>query len=209
MTCKGSFLTSAIGLLAGMLLVAPTAMAQASRGGVSLAGIGHDVGGATARVFIVEFADFGCSYCSKFNVETYPKIDSTYIAKGVVRWKVIPFVTGMFKNSRDVAQAAECAGEQGAFWKMHDLLYVKQKEWKASSDIRTLVARYAAQLKLDRIAFGRCAMNPEIRARIQRHDALARQLGIQGTPMFYVNGRRVPGAIPFELFQQVIAAAAR
>lgn len=204
MATQWSFLLVAVGLFVG-----PSAKAQSSGGGVSLAGIGHDVGGATARVFIVEFADFGCSYCAKFNVETYPKIDSTYIDKGVVRWKMIPFVTGMFKNSREVAEAAECAGEQGAFWKMHDLMYVKQKEWKASSDIRTLVAKYAAQLKLDRIAFGRCAMNPEIRARVQRHDALARQLAIQGTPMFYVNGRRVPGAIPFELFQQVITAAAR
>lgn len=178
-------------------------------GGISLAGIGHDVGGAAASVFIVEFGDFGCSYCAKFNVETYPKIDSAYIKKGAVRWKMVPYVTGMFRNSREVTEAAECAAEQGGFWKMHDLLYAKRKEWQASSDIRTLVAQYVKQLKLDLTAFGRCQMNPEIRRRIQRHDAIAQQLGIRGTPTFFVNGRIVPGAIPFELFQQVIEGAGR
>ena len=178
-----------------------------SGAGISVAGIGHDQGGAAARVFIVEFADFGCSYCAKFNAETFPKIDSAYIEAGIVRVKVIPFVTGMFKNSREVAEAAECSAEQGAFWKMHDLLYTKRKEWMASTDIRALVTKYATQLKLDPAPFGRCIMNPEIRRRIQRHDAMAQQLGIRGTPFFYVNGRAVPGAIPFELFQQVIAAA--
>ncbi|HEY5546259.1 MAG TPA: thioredoxin domain-containing protein [Gemmatimonadaceae bacterium] len=195
-----------------LLLSASATGAQLSgggSGGISLAGVGHDLGAATARVFIVEFGDFGCGYCAKFNAETYPKIDSAYIARGLVRWKMVPFVTGMFHNSREVAEAAECAADQGAFWKMNDLLYAKRKEWMASTDIRTLVAKYVSQLNLDRTAFGRCAMNPEIRHRIQRHDAIAQQLGIRGTPMFYVNGRMVPGAIPFALFQQVITEAAR
>jgi protein-disulfide isomerase len=181
--------------------------AQAQDGGVSLAGLGHDLGIAGARVFIVEFADFGCGYCAKFERETYPKIDSVYISKGVVRWKMVPFVTGMFKNSREVAEAAECSADQGAFWKMHDLLYEQQKEWKKSSDIQSLIQKYATQLKLDRNKLALCQKNPETRRRIARNDAIAQQLGITGTPTFFVNGRRVPGAIPFPLFQQVISEA--
>jgi protein-disulfide isomerase len=193
------------------LMLAPAHASSQYRpsGGVSLAGVGYDRGVAAARVFIVEFGDFGCSYCAKFNVETFPKIDSAYIAGGIVRWKMVPFVTGMFKNSREVAEAAECAGEQGGFWKMHDLLYAKRKEWMASKDIRALVVKYATQVKLDLPPFGRCLMNPEIRRRIMRNDALAQQLSIRGTPTFYVNGRVVPGAVPFDVFQQVIAQAAR
>ena len=190
--------------LVGLFLCASTANAQLSGGGISLAGVGHDLGATTARVFIVEFGDFGCSYCAKFAAETYPRIDSAYITTGVVRWKMVPFVTGMFRNSREVAEAAECAGEQGAFWKMHDLLYARRREWMASSDIRSLVARYAAQLKLDRAVFGRCAMKPQIQQRIRANDALAQRLSIRGTPTFFVNGRIIPGAIPFDLFQQVI-----
>ena len=190
------------------LLVSGLAQAQA-RAGVSLAGVGHDEGGTAAGVFIVEFADFGCGYCAKFNVETYPRIRTAYIEPGIARMKMVPYVTGMFKHSREVSEAAECAANQGAFKRMHDLLYVKRKEWQASKDIRVTIDGYAKQLGLDRAALGRCLMNPEIAQRVQRHTALARQLGINGTPTFFVNGRRVPGAVPYEVFQQVIASVSR
>jgi protein-disulfide isomerase len=191
-----------------LALLSSTAGAQA-RGGVSLAGVGHDEGGSSAGVFIVEFADFGCGYCAKFNVETYPRIRTAYIEPGIARMKMVPYVTGMFKHSREVSEAAECAAGQSAFKRMHDLLYVKRKEWQASKDIRVTIDGYAKQLGLDRQAFGKCLMNPEIAQRVQRHTALARQLGINGTPTFFVNGRRVPGAVPYEVFQQVIASVSR
>ena len=191
-------------LLAAIFFTSSAGAQSAGGGGVSLAGVGHDLGAVGARVFIIEFADFGGSYCAKFEHETYPKIDSAYIAKGVVRFKMIPFVVGMFKNSREVAEAAECSAEQGKFWELHDLLYQQQKEWKKSSNINALIQSYATHLKLDRNKLGLCLKNPEIRRRIQRHDEMARQLGINGTPTFFVNGRRVPGAIPFDLFQRVI-----
>lgn len=194
-------------VLAALALSATAARAQT--GGVSLAGVGHDKGGGGARVFIVEFGDFGCSYCARFAAETWPKIDSAYIARGTVRWKMVPYVTGMFRNSREVAEAAECAAEQGAFWEMHDLLYARRKEWMAAANIRELVGRYAAELKLNAAAFARCGLNPAIGARIRRNDGIAAALQIRGTPTFFVNGRIVPGAIPFDLFRQVIEEAGR
>ena len=204
------FVTFASAIAALVLAPSPASSQYANPNrGLSLAGIGHDRGGSAARVFIVEFGDFGCSYCAKFNVETFPKIDSIYVGGGFVRWKMVPFVTGMFKNSREVAEAAECAGEQGGFWKMHDLLYARRKEWIASKDIRTLVAKYAAEVKLDIAPFRRCLVSPEIRRRILQHDALAQQLSIRGTPTFFVNGRVIPGAIPFDMFQEVIREALR
>ena len=198
-------------LLALILVSAPAiASAQAGNGGgVSLAGIGHDTGSTRAKVFVVEFADFGCGYCARWNVETYPKVDSAHIKSGLVRFKMVPFVTGMFRNSRDVAEAAECAAEQGGFWKMHDLLYEKRREWMASTDIKSQINKYVAQLKLQPGPFARCMMNPEVKRRIQRHDAIASQLAIRGTPTFFVNGRIIPGAVPFDLFAQVVTAATR
>ena len=197
-------------LFALFLVSAPTLLSAQSRGeGVSLAGIGHDTGSIKAKVFVVEFADFGCGYCARFNVETYPKLDSAHIKTGLVRFKMVPFVTGSFRNSRDVAEAAECAADQGEFWKMHDLLYARRKEWMATTKIRALIDKYIAELKIDRAKFARCRMNPEIKQRILRHDALAQQLIIRGTPTFFVNGRVIPGAVPFDLFSQVITAAAK
>jgi protein-disulfide isomerase len=201
---------SLLGALA--LSAAFTASARAQLGGgggVNLAGVGHDKGARTSPVFIVEFGDFGCSYCAKFAAETYGRIDSAYIAKGQVRWKMVPYVTGMFRNSREVTEAAECAAEQGKFWPMHDLLFQRRREWMASGNVRALITRWGAELQLDASAFARCAMNPNIAERIRRNDAFAARLGIRGTPTFFVNGRVIPGAIPWELFRQVIDEASR
>jgi hypothetical protein len=115
------------------------------------------------------------------------------------------FRDGDVRNSREVAEAAD---RRRSGRVLEDAIcFTQSREWMATTDIGG--REVAAQLKLDRTAFGRCVLNPEIRRRIQRHDAIAQQLGIRGTPMFYVNGRTVPGAIPFELFQRVIAEAAR
>lgn len=196
-------------MCAALLGVASPARAQQFGRTVSVAGVGHDKGSDQAKVMVIEFGDFGCGYCAKFAAETYPLIDSAYIRAGRVKWKYVPFVIGMFRNSREVTEGAECAGEQNAFWKMHDLLYARRKEWMASNEPRALVGRYARELKLDAAAFARCTMRPDIRERIARHDALASALAIRGTPTFFVNGRVIPGAIPWDLFQQVIEAAGR
>jgi protein-disulfide isomerase len=189
--------------------VATRVVAQGGGGGISVAGAGHDRGDSTARVYIIEFGDFGCSYCAKFAAETYPAIDSAFIRTGTVRWKYIPYVTGMFRNAREVAEGAECAAEQGAFWKMHDLLFQRRKEWMAAKAPRTLVARYASELKLDGAAFARCTMGTAARTRVARHDAIAGAVGVHVTPTFFVNGRLVRGAIPFALFKRVIEEADR
>ena len=79
----------------------------------------------------------------------------------------------------------------------------------ASTNIRAQIDKYVAELQLQPAPFARCMMNPETKRRIQRHDAVAAQLSIRGTPTFFVNGRIVPGSVPFDLFSQVIQAAAR
>jgi protein-disulfide isomerase len=92
---------------------------------------------------------------------------------------------------------------------MHDLLYQRRKEWMASTNIRALISRYIAELRLDGPAFARCSMDPNIAERIRRNDAMAARLNIRGTPTFVANGRVIPGAIPWELFRQVIEELSR
>jgi protein-disulfide isomerase len=198
-----------LAVLIGLVLL-PCAVASAqANGGVSVAGTGHDLGKATAKVYIVEFADFGCGYCAKFATETYPLIDSAYIKTGRVRWKYVPFVSGMFKNSRVVSEAAECAAQQNGFWAMHDLLYVRRKEWMAAKDPAALMTRYARDLKLDANQLSACLKTGATRQRVAKNDLLANSLYVRGTPTFFVNGYAVPGAIPFDLFKQVIEAASK
>ena len=173
----------------------------------SLNQLGHFLGSSAAPVLVIEFADFGCPVCAWFNAEVFPKIEAAYINTKVVRWKVVPWDSNRFPNGREVAKAAECAAEQGGFWKMHDHLYRNRVQWMKSDDAKALLAGYAAQLNLDRGQFAQCQENPEIAARVARQDEISRALHLRGTPSFFINGRVVDGGIPYDLFQKLIREA--
>ncbi|HSA54955.1 MAG TPA: thioredoxin domain-containing protein [Gemmatimonadaceae bacterium] len=193
-------------VLMGALTSAPL-FAQSA--GVSVATLGHDKGEVRAPVHVIEFGDFGCGYCAQFARDSWPVIDSLYVRTGRVRWKYIPFVTGMFRNSREVSEAAECAAEQNAFWTMSDLLFERRREWMASRTPGELIGRYVKELKLDPAAFARCSMSTAARRRIVQNDATAQSLYLRGTPTFFINGRIIPGAIPLEEFRRILDAAGR
>ena len=172
---------------------------------IDLARVGHDRGDARAKISIVEFADFGCSYCAQFARETLPPLEDEYIKPGRVRWKFIPFVIGSFPNSREAAEAAECAGEQGKFFEMHDLLFARRRDWLKSKNAPALLAAYADSVGVNRSQFAACRRLGQAADRIRRNDALAERLALRGTPTFFVEGYRVPGAIPIDVFRQVLA----
>ncbi len=168
---------------------------------VTLDAAGYARGNAKAAAWIVEFADFGCSYCEKFWRETVPLMDSLYVKPGRVYLKFVPFTIGMF-NSTAAALGSICASEQGKFFPMHDLLYDRRKAWLKAPDPGVLVARYAAELKLDAGKFAACMKSPRATQQLAMNNALAETLRIRGTPTFFINGERVPGMIPPELFVQ-------
>jgi protein-disulfide isomerase len=171
-----------------------------------LSAIGYDRGDPDAPVFVVEFSDFGCPYCRKFATEIYPSLEKEFIRTGKVRWKYVPFALGIFPNGDLAALAAECAAEQGepAFWKMHDRLYDGQREWKSTSEPAELFARYARELGFDQARFRSCLDQDRRSARLELSNMTASQLGIRATPTFFVNGIRVEGALPLDLFRRVI-----
>jgi protein-disulfide isomerase len=167
---------------------------------VALDAVGHARGNAKAPVWIVEFADFGCSYCEKFWRETLPVLDSLYVRPGRAYWKFVPFTIGMFPNSGEAALGSICAAEQGKFFAMHDILYDRRKEWMKASDARAQVARYAATVKLDAGRFKTCVRSPKAAQQLAMNNALAQTLRIRGTPTFFINGETIPGALPTDIF---------
>src|SRR5262245_30362214 len=115
---------------------------------------GHEKGARTARIVIVEFADFSCSACASFARQTLPQIERDWIATGRARLRIIPF--DALKSGRFATRAAECAGEQQAFWPMHDLLFARQKEWIGRRGQRDRFASWATELGLDAEVFRTC-----------------------------------------------------
>lgn len=167
---------------------------------VSLDGHGVPKGKAGAPVWIVEFADFGCGYCAKFAAETMPRLDSLFTNKGKVYWRFVPFVIGMFPNSKEAAEGSVCAAEQGKFWPMHDKLYEHRKAWMASKNPVMLIARYASETGVDAARYGVCIKGRAVTETVARNTALARSLYVRGTPTFVINGEIVPGALPADVF---------
>jgi protein-disulfide isomerase len=148
-------------------------------------------------VTVVEFSDFQCSFCRKFWSDTLPKLKGTYIKPGKVRFIYRHFaILGNF--SEQAAMASECAGEQEKFWEYHDRLFANQG---ALAFTQSKLEKYARELGLKTTNFKRCLTTEKYRKKIEGETAVAASLGARGTPTFFVNGRLMVGAQPFDLFR--------
>lgn len=170
-----------------------------------VAGLGYYSGDPAATVHVVEFADFGCSACALFASEAMPRLRNEYIDQGRIRWQFIPFLLGGFRHASEAARAAECAGAQGEFAAMHDRLFSQQQEWQRSRRPGDLFAEFAGELQVDPDLWQQCYRENGGRSRTTANTRAARRLRVRGTPTFFINGRRVEGALRLELFEQLIS----
>jgi protein-disulfide isomerase len=119
-----------------------------------------------------------------------PVLLARYVRPGKVKiqfWHILDF-----PNSVQASAAAECAGQQGAFWRMHDLLFQNQDRlWRADE---TVLTELAATLGLDTAAFGACLAGGEMHERARAVDRAAKAQGVRVRPTFEINGRRIQGS---------------
>lgn len=158
-------------------------------------------GDKDAPVTIVEWSDFECPFCGRFYQQTLPSIEEEYIKTGKVKLVYRDFPLSFHANAQKAAEAAECAGEQGKYWEMHDLLFEKGVQGGVAG-----FKQYAKNLGLNTAKFDTCLDSGAMAGEIQQDMADGAAVGIQGTPGFIVNGKLVSGAQPFAVFKQVIDA---
>ena len=158
-------------------------------------------GSKDAKVTIVEWSDFECPFCERFYSQTLGKIMEEYVDTGKVKFVYRDFPLSFHKNAQKAAEAAECAGEQGKFWEMHDMLF----ERGVSGGVNSF-KQYAKELGLNANEFGQCLDSGKMANEVVKDTRDGEALGIQGTPGFIINGQLVSGALPFENFKQVIDA---
>ncbi len=183
-------------LLAGLLKSEPlTIMIKPPRTQVSSAGR-PALGPANAPVTIVEFSDFQCPFCERAE-PTVKQIIQKYGDK--VRLVYIDFPLPMHSHALDAAKAGQCAEQQGKFWPYHDQLFANQSKL-APADLKAT----AQKVGLDTAKFDACFDQAKTEATVQHELAQGKALGIDGTPTFYVDGRQLVGAQPFDSFSQVI-----
>ena len=139
-------------------------------------------------------------------METEPKITQAYIAPGKVKL-IYRHLLQLGDGSIRTAEASECAADQGKFWPMHDMLYSRQSDVYASSDLDATLAGFADDLGLDGAAFGTC-MSSHTHLQFVQDDYKAAQAdGVQFRPVFDIDGARLTGALPFATFQKQLDAA--
>src|SRR6266511_2559330 len=153
-------------------------------------------GNKDAPVTIVEFSDFQCPFCSRAR-PTVNKVRETYGDKVRVIFRNFPL--SIHPQAQKAGEAAGCAGEQGKFWEMHDRLFANQAKLQVPD-----LKEHAAVLGLDPEAFRQCLDSGRHTADLQRDAEAGTGYGVSGTPSFFINGRPLVGAQPFESFAQVI-----
>ena len=172
-----------------------------SRGGSSkdIAGVnvsqidyakGQKIGSDSAKVKLVEFSDFQCPACQaaepalKQVLSKYPN-DLQFIYRH--------FPLPQHAYGRQAAAYAEAAGEQGKFWEMHDKLFETQTEWSALSDSNATAffLRIANELGLDENKVKQAVAENTFKEKIDSDIAEGRNLGVNSTPTFFVNGRKL------------------
>ncbi len=170
------------------------------------------LGKKDAPLTMVEFTDYQCGFCQRFHTATFPEIRKKYIDTGKLRFVSRDLPLDFHSNAFRAAQAARCAGDQGQFWTMRDVLVANSSKLDAPD-----LEGYAKQLKLDAGAFQSCLDSGKHAAAVKADRAMASSLRIDGTPAFVVGkttaegveGVVVVGALPLEAFEGKLEEAAR
>ena len=180
---------------------------EAPRPTLDLRNIGYDQGSPDAPIKVIEISDFGCGYCRVFNQETFPEIEKEFIETGLVEWKFVPFVLGMFPNGDKAGMAAECAAAQGedAFRRMRNRLFAEQTGWRDTEEPDAFFTQLATDEGLRESAFSTCLENNERQEQLDLDVRLGLALGTRGTPAFILEGIPVSGMIPIEGFREVVS----
>jgi protein-disulfide isomerase len=166
------------------------------------------LGKSDAPLTLVEFTDYQCPFCARFETTTFPEIKKNYIDTGKVRLilRDLP-LDSLHPFALKAAHSVRCAGDQGKFWEMRDVLFRNQSKLDVDS-----LAGYAKDLALNVDTFKSCMADDKHLKEIRDEVRYASSLGITGTPTFVlgkavgdsVQGRKIVGALPLEVFEAAI-----
>ncbi|MEY4630720.1 MAG: hypothetical protein RIQ81_840 [Pseudomonadota bacterium] len=153
--------------------------------------------GNECPVTIVEYSEFQCPFCKR-TLAAAEQVMTEY--KGKARWIVRDFPLSFHDRARPAAIAATCAGKQNKYWQMYKIIFDNQQKL-ADADLE----QHAKKSGVDMKQWQACIKNPgEIEAQIDANMKSGMALGVNGTPAFFINGRKLPGAVPFADFRRVI-----
>lgn len=169
---------------------------------ISITKTDHVRGAVDGKVTLVEFGDFQCPACAAYEPLVRQALADNKTSLKVV-FKHFP-LTQIHQNALIGAKAAEAAGLQGKFWEMHDMLYDKQSEWSTGLTARDMIMGYAAALKLDTKKFAEDLNSKVVEDKIFAEAKEGTTLEVEGTPTFFLNGKKIDSPRSLEAFDKLI-----
>ncbi|MFW5444025.1 MAG: DsbA family protein [Methylococcaceae bacterium] len=168
------------------------------------------LGKSGAKYAIVEYTDYQCPYCLKHRKKTFPIIKQQYIDPGVIKYFVKDYPLDFHGQAKNAAISSQCAGQQGKFWAMHQLIFENNR--KLSKEV---FSSFAGQIAINVTRFNKCLNSSEAKQIVENNILDGELIGVQGTPAFFigrlkddklVDGRALYGAQSFSAFSKVVNA---
>jgi protein-disulfide isomerase len=160
------------------------------------AGKSPSKGAANAPIEMIEFSDFQCPYCLRAQA-TVDEVLKTYGDRIHFIYRHYPLPS--HPAAKPAAEASECAAEQGKFWPYHDRLFEQQSKL-SEADLK----QHASDLGIDMPRFNACVASHKFKSQVEADQKDGDEAGVNGTPAFFINGRMLSGAQPFDAFKKII-----
>jgi protein-disulfide isomerase len=162
----------------------------------------HVKGSENAPVTLVEYGDFQCPACATY----YPVVERVLAEEGgdKIRFVFRHFPLSQHANAMSAGMASEAAGAQGKFWEMYSMLYEKQKDWENAKDSKIIFMKYAEDLKLDMVKFSEDFESQDFKNRINNDYKGGAKAGVNSTPTFFVNGKKINSGASYDELKKII-----
>lgn len=161
-------------------------------------------GARDAKTILIEYSDFQCPACAAYQ-PVVKQLAQDFEGKIAIVYRHFPLQ--QHKHAKLAAYAAEAAGKQGKFWEMHDMIFEMQKEWSPQNDARDTFVGYAEKLGLDRARFISDIGSDEIVDKVDTQQKSGLRAKVNGTPMFFLNGKKLDTPRSYEDFKTTIGEA--
>lgn len=166
-----------------------------------------EIGDLSARITIVEFGDYQCTFCYKFHQNTLKQIYEQYIMTGQVKYVYRDFpLNGV--DSKLAAEASYCADDQNKYWKYHNILFENWTGENTGWISMNSLMKFAVDIDLDISEFNKCLNDHKYSHKVINNQNYAKSVGIDATPSFLIFDDkqlvRIIGAQSLERFQYAL-----
>ena len=164
------------------------------------------LGNPNAKITVVEFGDYQCTFCYKFHKDVMKNINEKYIKPGDVNFVYKDFPLNG-KASILASEASYCAQQQNRFWIYHDMLYDNWGGENTGWITQEALSTFAKESELNLEKFNSCMKNSEFQQKVLNNEQFAKEININATPSFLIFNDtevyRIIGAQPFEKFELI------